>query len=316
MRRILALTLLTLAAPPPQAAAADDSLVATVARPTTIDAAGGRAVWSAWDPAARVYRLTEFANGATRAVPVRPSRVPFDVDLAPGGGIAVYSRCARPPLSTWELNGRRGCDVHRFDFGSGRESRVGRINSDADEYWPTITRRRIAFTRTYRSGHRVLYWRSLTGSGPSRRLRGGPTFDETVPEELDLRDGRVTFMRNFEYGAEVRLATTDGRGRVLVGVPGSGAAAREFSAYGPTLAGGFVHWTLSSIGSNEAPSELRRHALSSGRNTRATALVDGMTTGFARAGARAWYVRSAPGGYEVRAATGLTYEPAPPIDID
>jgi hypothetical protein len=315
MRRILTLTLLTLAAAPAQAAA-DDSLVATVARPTTIDAAGGRAVWSAWDPAARAYRLTEFADGATRTLPVRPSRVPFDVDLSPGGRIAVYSRCDRPPPSTWELNGRRGCDVHRFDFGSGRESRVGRINSGADEYWPTITRWRIAFTRTYRSGHRVLYWRSLTGSGPSRRLRGGPTFDETVPEELDLRDGRVAFIRSFEYGAEVRLATTDGRARVLVNVPGSGAAAREFRADGPTLAGGFVHWTLSSSESDEVPSELRRHALSSRRNTRATALVEASTTGFARDGARAWYVRSAPGGWEVRAATGLTYEPAPPIEID
>jgi hypothetical protein len=314
MRRILALALLTLAAAPAQAAA-DDSLVATVARPTTIDAAGGRAVWSAWDPAARVYRLTEFANGTTRTAPVRPSRVPFDVDLAPGGGIAVYSRCDRPTVSTWALNGRRGCDVHRFDFGSGRESRVGRINSSADEYWPTITRWRIAFTRTYRSGRRVLYWRSLTGSGPSRRLRGWQ-FEEAVPEQLDLRDGRVAFIATFEYGADVRLATPDGRGRVLVEVPGSGAAAREFGADGPTLAGGFVHWALASNDSDEVPSELRRHALSSGRNTRATALVDGMTTGFARDGARAWYVRSAPGGYEVRAATGLTYEPAPPIEID
>jgi hypothetical protein len=313
MRRIVALALLAVAAAPAPAVAAD-SLVATVARPTTVEAAGGRAVWSSWDPAAGAYRLTEFANGATRALPVAPNRGPFDVDLRADGRVAVYSRCMRPTLSAWELNGRRGCDVHRFDFGSGRESRVGRINSGADEYWPAITRRRIAFTRTYRSGHRVLYWRSLTGSGPSRRLRGGPTFDETVPQELDMRDGRVAFMWNFDYGAEVRLATTDGRGRVLVGIPGSGAAAREFSAHGPTLAGGFVHWTLSS---NDGPSDLRRHALSSGRNTRATALVDGITTGFARDSARAWYVvRSAADSYEVRAATGLTYEPAPPIDID
>jgi hypothetical protein len=311
MRRVLPIILLALAALPAPAAAAD-SLVATVERQTTVDAAGGRAVWSAWDPVAGGYRLTEHAGGATRTLPVAPSAAPFDVDLAPGGDVAVYSRCERPPASTWALNGRRGCDVHRYDFARERESRVSRVNSGADEYWPTITRWRIAFTRTYRSGSRVIYWRSLTGSGPSRRLRSGQ-FEESVPEQLDMRDGRVAFTATFEYGADIRLATTDGRGRVLVEVPGSGAAAREFGAYGPTLAGGFVHWALAS---DDVPSELRRHALSSGRNTRATALVDGVTTGFARDGARAWYVRSAAGGYEVRAATGLTYEPAPPIDID
>jgi hypothetical protein len=111
----------------------------------------------------------------------------------------------------------------------------------------------------------------------------------------------------------VRLASTDGRGRRLVRIPGSGAAARELGADGPTLAGGFVYWALAS---DPGPSELRRHALSSGRDTRATALVDGVTRGFAQDGGSAWYVRSAPGGYEVRVATGLTYEPAPPIELD
>ena len=312
MQRIVLPALLALAAFPAPAAAAD-SLVATVERPTTVDAAGGRAVWSAWDPAAGAYRLTEHAGGVTRTLPVAPNPVPFDVDLAPGGAVAVYSRCGRPPVSTWALNGRRGCDVHRYDFARERESRVRRVNSGADEYWPTITGWKIAFTRTYRSGKRVLYWRSLTGSRPSRRLRGGPTFEEAVPEQLDLRDGRVAYTWTYEYGGEVRLATTDGRGRRLVRVPGSGAAARELSADGPTLAGDRVSWALAS---DPPPSELRRHDLSSRRNTRATTLVDGVTVGFGQDGGQSWYVRASPGGYEVRVATGLTYEPAPPIELD
>jgi len=93
-----------------------------------------------------------------------------------------------------------------------------------------------------------------------------------------------------------------------VKIPGSGAAARTLVAQGPTLGDRFVHWALMTVGER---TEIRRGAAS-----RATTAITGATTGFAQDGGAAWYVLAAPGGYEVRVATGLNYEPAPPIVLD
>jgi len=72
MRGLLTLAFLLLAAAPARA----DTLVATVARPTTVDAAAGRAVWSAWDGSA--YRLTEYADGQVQTDPrLAGSRIAF-----------------------------------------------------------------------------------------------------------------------------------------------------------------------------------------------------------------------------------------------
>lgn len=318
---------LMLAAP----AAAADTVVATTARPTTVDAFAGRAVWSAWDPAARAYRLTEYADGQVRTLPVAPSRVPFDVDLGPAprrGTLAVYSRCKRPPVTSWQLNGRRGCDLYRYDFRRSRESRIARANSRSDEYWPTVWRGRLAFTRTYppKRGRtrRLLYWRPLHGGGSSRRLDRGPTNrGDAVPEQLDIKWRRVAFVWKYEYGADLRLDTTTGRERRLVRLPGSGAAATELVAQGPTIARRRVHWTLAVTGDAPVYSEIRRHHLRRRKDTRATTRIETgpsalrATEGFAQDGAASWYVRTAgPDAYEIRVARGLGYEPAPPPRLD
>jgi hypothetical protein len=327
--RIIAVTLglATLFASPAQAA---DTVVSTVARPTTIDAYGDRAVWSAWDPSARAYRLTEYADGAARQVPVRASAVPFDVDLGPaagGGTLAVYSRCTRPPADTWVLNGRRGCDLYAYDFTRGRERRLAGANSAADERWPTVWGSRIAFTRTYtpRQGRtrRFLYWRPLEGRGASRRLDRGPTAEDAIPEYLDLRGRRVAFVWSYEYGSELRLDTTSGHERRLVRLPGSGAASTELDAQGPTVVGDAVHWALAVGGEEPSFSEIRRFDLTTGSESRTTTRIEGggntrwATEGFAQAGAgTSWYVRAAATDrYEVHVATGLSYEPAPPPRI-
>jgi hypothetical protein len=312
-------------------AVAADGVVGTAARPTTIDAYAGRAVWSAWDASARAFRLTESAGGRVRTLPVRPSRVAFDVDLGPGprgGTIAVYSRCRRPPVTTWTLNGRRGCDLYAYDFARGRETRLARANSRADERWPTVWRSRLAFTRTYTPARgrsrRFLYWRPLEGRGASHRLARGP-LDRggAIPEQLDLNGRRLAFVWTYEYGADVRLDTIGGRGRRLVRIPGSGAAANQLAAQGPTIAGGAVSWALAVGGDAPVFSEIRRHDLSSGRNTRATARIEAeptarrATEGFAQAGGASWYVRTAGrASYEIHRATGLVYEPAPPIRLE
>src|SRR4051794_180499 len=87
-----------LAGPAPASAA--DQVIATVARPTGVDARAGHAVWSAWDPAVHGYRLVEYSHGRLRTLGTPPNRVPFDVDLGAdpfGGTMAVFSRCTRPP---------------------------------------------------------------------------------------------------------------------------------------------------------------------------------------------------------------------------
>jgi hypothetical protein len=328
MRRIaafaLAVTGLATAAAP---AAAQDAVIATVERPTTVDAYAGRAVWSAWDPAIRAYRLTEHVDGHVRTVPVAPNRVPFDVDLGPdarGRTLAVYSRCRRPPIATWVLNGRRGCDLHLYDFARARERRLTRANSDADEYWPTVWRSRIAFTRIYPRRYPVLYWRPLDGGGASRRLRGGPTnVDDVVAEELDMSGSRVAYTWTYEYGGDLRLDTVGGEGRRLVELFGSGAAANVLEAQGPALVGRDVYWAFSV--SQDAPvySEIRRHDIATRRNFRATTRIDAdpslpsATAGFGQDRGVSWYVRAAaPNAYEVHRASGMTYERAPPIRLD
>lgn len=311
------------AAPAPAA----DTIVTTVAKPTTIDAFGGRAVWSSWDPAQRVYRLTEYSGGAVRTLPVAANEVPFDVDLGPGpngGTVAVYSRCRKPPPGG-AVNGRRGCDLRAFHFATNREVRLTRANSPADEYWPAIWRDRLAFTRTYKSGEQLLYWRSLSGKGASHRLRTGPVSAESaaLDTELDIRGRRVAFARHLEYGGSLRITIIGGRGRVLVEVPGSGAAANELDAQGPAIVGSSVRWGYAVAGDRPAFTEIRRVATTTRKEQRATTRVDASadafsaTTGFGFFGGVAWYVREqAADAFEVHRAAGLTYDPAPPPHLD
>jgi hypothetical protein len=318
---------LTVAAP----AAGADRTVATVSRPTGVDAYGGRAVWSAWDPAVHAYRLTAYIPGHVRTLPIAPNPVPFDADIGPdrhGLLYVVFSRCTRPPADTWALDGRRGCDLYSARVTGTGQITVRGTNSPADEYWPTIWGDRIAFTRTYRprdgQPRRFVYWRALTGGGPSHRLRRGSTEEgDAVPEQLDMRGRRVAFVWRHEFGADLRLASSDGGGRTLVRVPGSGAAVNELAAQGPSLRGGAVYWMLSVGGDAPVYSEIRRVAIATRRQTRATTRIEAdpsrprATEGFAQDGGRSWYVRAAAANaYEIHLATGLRYEPAPPIVLE
>ena len=320
---------MTLIAAAPAAGA--DRIVATVARSTGVDADGGRAVWSAWDPAVHAYRLAAYARGHVRTLPIAPNPVPFDADIGPDAhGLlrVVFSRCDRSPVSTWALDGRRGCDLYATRIVGTGQFRLRGANGPADEYWPTIWGNRIAFTRTYRpqggQTRRFVYWRNLTGGGPSHRLRRGSLKEgDAVPEELDMRGRRVAFVWNREFGDELRLASTDGSGRLLVRVPGSGAAADELAAQGPTLRGGGVDWMLSVGGDDPAFSEIRRVAVPTRRQQRANTRIDGdpslprATEGFAQDGGRSWYVRAAAANaYEIHLVTGLRYQPAPPIVLE
>jgi hypothetical protein len=329
MRTIAALMLLTLALAGAAPAQAADTTVATVVKPTKVDAYGGRAVWSAWDPAAGAYRLTERSAGAVRAVPVAPGKVPFDVDLGPGphgGTIAVYTRCSHPTAFVVSLNGRKGCDLYAYRFSTRKEVALTRANSPgADEYWPTVWGGRLAFTRTYRPKgglpRRFVYWRSLNGGGASHRMRPArPRLEYDPAQELDMRGDRVAFDAVHENGHSLWVTTIGGGARRLVRTPGSGAETHHLGVQGPTLAGGLVHWGFTRTQEPPVFTELRTVDITTRRNRRATTRVDGdaaliqpATTGVAYDNGAVWYVRTvADDAYEVHVATGLTYEPVAP----
>ena len=313
-----------LATLPTANAAADDTIVATVPRSTPVDVYAGHTLWSTWD--GKAYRLTDYSAGAARTLPVAASVAPFDADVgsdANGDPVAVYARCRRAPLAPWGLDGRRGCDLYAYRFATGREVRIARANSRADEYYPAVWRGRIAFTRAYRDGRRALYWRKLGRAGASHRLRGGPTGDPAVPADLDMRFGTVAFVWRYEFGSELRLATTTGKGRRLVRIPGSGAAANQLAAQGPSIAGGSVYWMLSVGGDDPVWSRIRRVRIASGRQQQATTRIDAdpslprATEGFGHDRSASWYVRDvAPDRFEIHRVTGLRYETADPIVLE
>jgi hypothetical protein len=186
----LALTFCLLGAGPALA----DETIATVALPTPVSAHAGRLAWSSFDPARGAYVLMTRVGGVTSEVPIRPRSVPFDVDLGPdtnGDTIAAYSRCSREPprrnpaignvftqLPDWARG--RGCDLYKFDFVTGRETRIATANSlSGSEFLPSVWEGRVAFARVYerrrgRAGERpYLYVRALEGAGRSVRIPAG-----------------------------------------------------------------------------------------------------------------------------------------------
>jgi hypothetical protein len=193
LRSRLAPLTLTLALLAPATALADET-VATVALPTPVSAHAERVAWSSFDSARGVYVLMTRVGGVSSAVPIRPRSVPFDVDLGPdvnGDTIAAYSRCSREPprrnpaignvftqLPDWRRG--RGCDLYKFDFATGRETRIATANSlGGSEFLPSVWEGRVAFSRVYerrrgRAGERpYLYVRALAGAGRSLRVPAG-----------------------------------------------------------------------------------------------------------------------------------------------
>jgi hypothetical protein len=276
-----------------------DVTVATVANPTPVSFFAGRLAWSAFDPARNGYVLMTQASGTTSVVPVQPRGVPFDADLGPdeqGDTVAVYSRCAREPagkgIPVWRTG--RGCDIFKFTFATGRETRVASANgARSSELLPSIWDTRIAFARVYerrkgRAGDLAyLYARSLLGSGSSVRLRSGPRICvippqggrqvcgvgvEDGPTALDLRGRRLAFTwttRASLCPATVTGAWLDtvGGGRREIGtVCNSNLQGRQIVS--PTITGGQVYYVKSFTGGELGTSgSVLRYRISSHRRT-------------------------------------------------
>jgi hypothetical protein len=275
-------------------ALAGDTVIATIPRASHIDAFGGRVVSSYWDDSRTGYLLGELVGNTIRPLPVAPRPMPFDVDLGPDRRnkrtIAVYSRCTREPIIYWELDGRRGCDLYEFDFGTNRERKLAPAGRKSDEYFPTVWRNRIAFTRTYRAParaqpKRVVYWRSLSGRGRSHRLRSGAGREFFAPHDLDMRADRVAAIWSSDFGAaEIRVSAIGHRPRLISVVPGSGAGAFEYSTFGTSLTSRGVYWMVNQSGETPYISELRRHAIGAKSDERAVISLDESIDAFAQDG--------------------------------
>ena len=162
---------------------------------TGSDQRAGRVAWSARDPSTGYFVLmTVTGDTPVQRVPVPPRSVLFDVDLeadAQGETIAAYSRCHRDPpprrpqignalAQMPEWSAARGCNLHQFNFTTGRETRIAGANApDASQFLPTVWKTRVAFARVYerrrgRLGDRAyLYIRGVTGADASRQVPAG-----------------------------------------------------------------------------------------------------------------------------------------------
>ena len=81
----------------------------------------------------------------------------------------------------------RGCDLYRFDFATGRETRIATANSPgASEFLPSVWKATVAFARVYErkrglKGERAyLYARPIAGAGPLAQADRGIAFRAQV----------------------------------------------------------------------------------------------------------------------------------------
>lgn len=155
-------------------AAAD--VVADNLRFTGLSGAGNHLVWSKYSSAARGYQLTVSDGNRVEALPISPRRVPFDADIGESrdGSLTVaYSRCEREPrlsdaFSPPDYSSGKGCVLYRYSFKDRREMRIRTGRQSVRGYWPSLSRRRIAFARG--SETPSIYVRSLS-SGRTTRIR-------------------------------------------------------------------------------------------------------------------------------------------------
>jgi hypothetical protein len=286
-----------------QAAQADET-VTSIARPTPISAFGGVLAWSAYDAATERYVLmASTARAAPTPLPIRPRRVPFDIDLGPGparGVVAAYARCRTEPgraglgnalavMPGWSTG--RGCDLYRFHFGTGRETRIrGASTRGASEFLPSIWRDRVGFARVYEkrrgaAGQRSYLYRRALGGRTSRRLPAGarsryrvcvvPPRDcsrsrlivEPGPTALDLFGRHLAF--GWDSGSDSptsslyldSIAADSVRRRTLQRVSSGSLQGQEVIS--PAFAGAQLHWGFVRFGESQG-NELRRLDLATG----------------------------------------------------
>ena len=294
-----------------------------------IDAHGGAVAWSDYDASIDAWRLMANVGGVTQALPVAPRATPFDVDLGPerrGRLVAVYSRCARglrrdqPTPQVFRARSY-GCDLYSYSFTTGRETRL--MRTPADEYWPSVWNRRIAFVRAYRArrdpdrtAKPYLYIRI---DGRTRRLRRPSATTNTMIEQIDLRRGAVayawrrndfTVTDNFIYVATAR----GGLRPVARGATSGGGAAEHPRAVGsPALSRNRVDWLFTNQGEPEYFGAFARPGQASPRSKAVAFAHDGRTAYFVDGGPGAeFHPTGQPGGtFALKADDAVAYSRMP-----
>ena len=260
-------------------AAAEDSVVAELERPSTIRSHAGIQVFSAFDGSA--YRLSIRRGGAIEQLPVRPSQVPFDVDIGPdrnGRPQLIYTRCRTERteeygFTAFGTNGNQGCDLVTYSLEGRGERRVQGANTAAsNEFAPTLWKGRVAFARQMPGVNRPLvYTRMLSEprSRPSTRLPSIPKRTTTRGIlELDL-SGRHLAQRVFYSGhAEVRLVDISDRSVRRLARTGVGEGGQYFTGIG--FADGDLGWVSGwLVGGGAVRPGIYRYRLSTGELSRA-----------------------------------------------
>jgi hypothetical protein len=322
MRRCFAFQIFVFAFVSSGATASADTRIEDVLAPTQLSAHSGRLVWSRFDPTTGSFNLVTQSRGVTRSASISARTVPFDADVGPDKGgrpVVVYSRCMEEPkrydygVPLWAE--ARGCDLYRYDFGTGRERKIASASTaGASEFLPSIWRGRIAFFRLYerRSRRRGtiphLYVRSLAGS--SRRLPVGSlrrchrdfkgvrrcaTFTRPTPTAIDLVERHVAFAWQFEgltEGPSFQIWLRDlpsGRGTLLE-QGGTGLSANILRW--PVIERGRLFYAQTCAGDPAGCTGRHRyHRYAIRTRRRAEASAPSRLIGHARSGGETFYVR-------------------------
>ena len=295
---------------------------------TTVDAKiaafGAWVVWSVGSPGG--FRLMGAHDGRVATLPVRPRRLPFDVDLGTDGHghtVATYSRCSRS-----------GCRVRVLDLATGAERLAGvpHRRGDSDTF-PSMWSGRIAFARHRGAVDRVLLW-----SPRARRVTVLP--HGAVPTEcpyptgcrgitvrarvdgLDLGPNVVSFLWSVQGPAvavrtEIRVDRISTRRSVRVASGHGGeACTANPDAVGlsaPTVAGGAIWFSQLAAACNVYTSALFRYATSPVAG--ATAALPGIVLQVAKDGPRLFALVATPANPICSVAAPCTIEQiaAPPL---
>ena len=190
-----------------------DTRLAHLSKPTLVNAYNGTVVWSAYDDAAQVYRLTAYRRGKVTTLPVPPSDSVFDADIgvdANARPVVTYSRCNQPreKLPFIAPPPTADCDLYLYRFGAAAEQKLTRFSrSGVPETLPAVWGNRIAFARTQANpvgGDCITYvWIGDLRNGKQRRLAKGTLgnykrqppchLNFTAPTSIDIRANVVAF---------------------------------------------------------------------------------------------------------------------------
>ena len=251
---LVAVLAVLLAASP---ASAEERL-AVEAAPFSADAYGDVVAWSAYDAAAKTYRLRLLRDGQPVAPAIAASAKAFDLDVGPGpdgAPLVVYAR---------------GGDLFQYDPATGREQPLAEVNTAGVERSPSIHRSALAFVRQV---HRkpVVY---LRRDGNTRR-QPRPRFKRTLGVdglELSARGLFVTYRTDIVPTGCTRATlyrVVGGRLRHVFSVGSGGANFGRIVS--PTVFGRNVYFGRTNEGSGQGNRffryDLRSRRLFSARGT-------------------------------------------------